>query len=188
MCSSGSFQFQSDKIWLEGYLEKESRWLKIWRKRWCVLTSTGLYAYRAEGDIKNSTESVLLDDFSSVKTTFQGEKRKHVIRIETPQRTLLLSARSEMEMHKWMNAIQDCRLPKLFEDGCHSIRLKQWGQLSRYAIPEYEDEMSDDADDDIQVFKPRRSGTTRKDDRNERKNSNDFNKIQLKWPALLFEV
>jgi hypothetical protein len=151
MCSCKTFQAEKGNIRLEGFLDKESKWLKIWRKRWCVLTSTGFFTYRTEGDLKNSTEFVLLNDCSSVHAVCHGRKRAHVIRIETPKRKMLLYACSESEMHKWINAIQDCRLPMFFEDGCHSIKLKKWAHLSRYTIPEYDDEfMEEDEPEEIQ--------------------------------------
>ena len=42
----------------EGFLEKESRYRKIWRKRWCVLTNQMLYTFEQQGSYINPTEEI----------------------------------------------------------------------------------------------------------------------------------
>jgi hypothetical protein len=59
----------------EGYLEKESRMLKTWRKRWFVLTPNTLYTFKEAKQYKDPTESLVLKDVTTIKTT-EGENQK----------------------------------------------------------------------------------------------------------------
>ena len=42
----------------EGFLSKESRYRKVWRKRWCVLTSQHMYTFENEKLYSNPTEVI----------------------------------------------------------------------------------------------------------------------------------
>lgn len=44
------------EILYEGYLWKESQWIKSWRKRWCVLTDDALYCFKKSLEYENATE------------------------------------------------------------------------------------------------------------------------------------
>ncbi len=52
----------------EGYLEKESRNLKTWRKRWAVLTKHHFYTFKNEKDYSNPTEKIELSTILVVKS------------------------------------------------------------------------------------------------------------------------
>lgn len=58
----------------EGFLSKESRYRKVWRKRWCVLTSQHLYTFENEKLYVNPTEVIEVTKIKTVKTdeTKQG--------------------------------------------------------------------------------------------------------------------
>ena len=62
-------KFDSFNIYLEGWLYKQSRYLKTWRKRWGVLTRSHLYTYKIEQEylLKGPgcyTESIECSDVS----------------------------------------------------------------------------------------------------------------------------
>ena len=46
MFSSKEVNIQPGDKLKEGWLSKESRYRKVWRKRWCVLTSQHLYTLK----------------------------------------------------------------------------------------------------------------------------------------------
>ena len=56
----------------EGWLEKESRFRKVLRKRWCVLTEKTLYTFKEEKMYVDPTEQI---EISLIKTT-QTEETK----------------------------------------------------------------------------------------------------------------
>ena len=48
----------SDDIIKEGYLFKQSRYLKKWRNRWVVLKPDYLYTFKEKGVYSNPTEQI----------------------------------------------------------------------------------------------------------------------------------
>ena len=70
------FNFFADKIITinsneklkEGYLKKESRYRKVWRDRWVVLTSLYIYTFESPGIYKNPTETIDVKKIKTVKT------------------------------------------------------------------------------------------------------------------------
>eukprot|EP00427_Karlodinium_veneficum_P024695 CAMPEP_0169112792 /NCGR_PEP_ID=MMETSP1015-20121227/27830_1 /TAXON_ID=342587 /ORGANISM="Karlodinium micrum, Strain CCMP2283" /LENGTH=201 /DNA_ID=CAMNT_0009174865 /DNA_START=58 /DNA_END=663 /DNA_ORIENTATION=+ len=129
-----------------GFICKQSRVLKIWRKRWFVLTSDCLYAFKSE-DIRNQmpTEQISLNDCSSVRA-LAGTSKDYILRVETPERTFLLGAASEVERDAWIEAIHDCCLSLFLDDSiCRRI--------SKFSIPEseHEDESEHETNDAEEV-------------------------------------
>ena len=74
MFSSKSVNIQHGDIIKEGWLSKESRYMKKWRKRWVVLTSQNLYTFENEKLYSNPTETLDITKIKTVKTdeTKQG--------------------------------------------------------------------------------------------------------------------
>jgi hypothetical protein len=58
----------------EGFLKKESRYRKVWRQRWCVLTNANFYTFETKQHYTNPTEALVIKDIKTVKTdeTKQG--------------------------------------------------------------------------------------------------------------------
>ena len=52
----------------EGKLKKESRYRKVWRTRWVVLTNTKIYTFENTGIYKNPTETLDVQKIKTVKT------------------------------------------------------------------------------------------------------------------------
>jgi hypothetical protein len=120
-----------------GFLLKESKVLKTWRKRYLVLTSERLCSFKRcedkEGaDLRNPTESVLLCNCTSVQPA-DVPGIDHCFSVNTPDRILLLSARSFREKSEWMGAIMNFCLPVL--RGCEARC-----SLANFVIEEKEDE------------------------------------------------
>ena len=65
---------QNDKI-KEGWLQKESRYRKVWRDRWCVLTSDFFYTFANEKQYVEPTERI---EITKIKTVKQMKKRKEI--------------------------------------------------------------------------------------------------------------
>ena len=58
---------QDEKI-KEGSLKKESRFRKVWRERWVVLTTSYLYTFESQGIYRNPTEEIDVKKIKTVKT------------------------------------------------------------------------------------------------------------------------
>lgn len=51
----------------EGFCEKQSRWLRSWRRRWMVLGSENVYTFANEKVYQNPTEEISLKEILSIK-------------------------------------------------------------------------------------------------------------------------
>ena len=52
----------------EGLLKKESRYRKVWRERWVVLTTKYVYTFEQPSIYKNPTETIDVHNIKTVKT------------------------------------------------------------------------------------------------------------------------
>ena len=52
----------------EGFLKKESRFRKVWRDRWVVLTTPFIYTFENQGVYRNPTETIDVKKIKTVKT------------------------------------------------------------------------------------------------------------------------
>ena len=52
----------------EGFLKKESRYRKVWRERWVVLTDLYLYTFENSSSYRNPTEVIDVKNIKTVKT------------------------------------------------------------------------------------------------------------------------
>ena len=91
----------------EGFLEKESRYRKIWRKRWCVLTNQMLYTFEQKDNYVNPTEEIETAKMKTVKTdeTRGFQSKEFYIRIELQEDVFILKAATAEEKESWIGAI-----------------------------------------------------------------------------------
>ena len=91
----------------EGFLEKESRYRKIWRKRWCVLTNQMLYTFEQKDSYVNPTEEIETAKMKTVKTdeTRGFQSKEFYIRIELQEDVFILKAGTAEEKESWIGAI-----------------------------------------------------------------------------------
>ena len=52
----------------EGFLKKESRFRKVWRERWVVLTTSFIYTFEQQGIYRNPTETIDIKKIKTIKT------------------------------------------------------------------------------------------------------------------------
>eukprot|EP00808_Paulinella_micropora_P007860 g59140.t1 len=89
----------------EGFLEKQSRHLKRWKKRWFVLQDSTLYSFKKEKDYQNPTETIDLRVFSSVKSSEDYTNRTHSFDVYSADMVFSMVASSETEKEDWIRAI-----------------------------------------------------------------------------------
>mmetsp|Transcript_43604 Transcript_43604/g.81063 ORF Transcript_43604/g.81063 Transcript_43604/m.81063 type:complete len:228 (-) Transcript_43604:102-785(-) len=104
-----------DDIKCRGFLWKESKLIKTWRRRWLVLTSECLCAFKTEGSSEKPTEYIRLMECYSVKSAENITERRmeNSFCVVTAERTFVLIADSAAEKEAWMGAIVNCCLPQL---------------------------------------------------------------------------
>lgn len=89
----------------EGWISKQSRFMKKWRKRWLVLTSTTLCSYKSERVYDNPTERVVLKECATVKSAEDDTNQPFSFRVETAARVFFFVANDAAEKEAWIGAI-----------------------------------------------------------------------------------
>jgi hypothetical protein len=85
----------------EGFLEKQSRVFKRWRKRWFVLQDSTLYSFKKERVYDQPTEIIDLRVFSSVKSSEDYTHRAHSFDVYSTDQvfSMVAPAESDKEGH-----------------------------------------------------------------------------------------
>merc|ERR1711902_400179 len=95
----------SNAILLQGYMKKEGKFVKSWKKRWFVLTVGGKMSY-----YQNQKETQPIATFSCrnlLKLKKKGWKNKEFgLKVYTTHRNWKLLLLSEDERAKWYSAIK----------------------------------------------------------------------------------
>jgi hypothetical protein len=89
----------------EGWITKQSRFVKKWRRRWLVLTATHLCSYKKERDYGHPTESIVLKECATVKSAEDDTNQQHSFRVETTARTFFFVASDSADKEAWIGAI-----------------------------------------------------------------------------------
>eukprot|EP00474_Spongospora_subterranea_P010004 CRZ10462.1 hypothetical protein [Spongospora subterranea] len=90
---------------IEGWLDKQSRILRIWKKRWVVLHKSKLYTFRNEKEYVNPTEIIDLSVFSSVKSSEDVTRRSNSFDVYSTEYGFSLSAATPALKEAWIRAI-----------------------------------------------------------------------------------
>eukprot|EP00467_Chlorarachnion_reptans_P024745 CAMPEP_0114525638 /NCGR_PEP_ID=MMETSP0109-20121206/22544_1 /TAXON_ID=29199 /ORGANISM="Chlorarachnion reptans, Strain CCCM449" /LENGTH=129 /DNA_ID=CAMNT_0001707259 /DNA_START=139 /DNA_END=528 /DNA_ORIENTATION=- len=89
----------------EGWLEKQSRFLKTWRKRWFVLDGHVLYSFKEEKVYENPTEVIDLSIYNSVKSSEQYTNRKNSFDVASRENVFSMVASSSAEKEDWIRKV-----------------------------------------------------------------------------------
>lgn len=89
----------------EGWINKESRFMKKWRRRWLVLTNTQLCTYKTERSYSSPTETIVLKDCATVKSAEEDTNQPFSFRVETSGRVFFFVAQDASDKEGWIGAI-----------------------------------------------------------------------------------
>ncbi|MES1914773.1 MAG: hypothetical protein MHM6MM_006808 [Cercozoa sp. M6MM] len=92
----------------EGWLEKKSRHLGRWRRRWFVLHGCKLYSFKSAGQggvYEAPTEAIDLRVFSSVKSSEDFTNRPHSFDVYSSEMRFSMVAESDSSKEDWIRAI-----------------------------------------------------------------------------------
>jgi len=91
----------------QGYLLKQSKYLRQWKQRWIVLTNQYICSFESQGGHVGSapTEYLLLKDCTTVRSADDETGRENSFKIESTDRTFFLIASSMEEKESWIGVI-----------------------------------------------------------------------------------
>merc|ERR1712137_776987 len=94
-----------DDIVKEGWLVKQSKFMKEWRRRWVVLTPQYLCTFKQQGEYRNPSEVIRLRECSTVKSAEEETGKENSFRVDTPGRVFHLIADATAEKEVWIGNI-----------------------------------------------------------------------------------
>ena len=89
----------------EGWVIKQSRTLKRWRKRWMVLSTLHASTYKKERVCTNPTERIPVAEFRAITSVDDDPARPFLFRLDTSRRSYLLDVENKEERNAWIGAI-----------------------------------------------------------------------------------
>ena len=111
----------------EGWLYKESRFWKVWRKRWCVLTKKGakcdgkavphswLFSFESESwrtDGKAPTEKICMGKCRTVKSIEDEVNKQNAFKIDIEGTPFRFQAESYADKEGWIGALGSAMIKK----------------------------------------------------------------------------
>ena len=87
----------------EGFLTKQSHWLKEWRRRYFALHGDQLFFSSAKGGVPHGV--IDLSQCLTIKSADDKTRRAHSFEIATPAETFFLFADSEAQKDEWIGAV-----------------------------------------------------------------------------------
>eukprot|EP01084_Bolivina_argentea_P032986 61037_1 len=97
--------FQQQQIVKQGWLQKQSRYLKTWRRRWAVLADSKLYTFTEENHHSDPTEIIDLKIFPYVTPSqgLTGADTMFIVSNNKSQYSFIAS--SQHERYSWITAM-----------------------------------------------------------------------------------
>jgi hypothetical protein len=104
---SSALFIRDQDIIKQGYLLKQSKYLRQWKQRWIVLSNQYLCSYESQGGHMGSapTEYLLLKDCTTVRSADEETGRENSFKVESSERTFYLVAASLEEKEAWIGVI-----------------------------------------------------------------------------------
>jgi len=106
---------------------KESLHLKVWRKRWCVLTPGYFCTFKEQGQYQAPTECICLRDCSTVQSADDDTGKENSFRVDASGRIFKMLAASSADKEAWIGHVS--RLAGAF-DSRRMVTIRVMGSLS----------------------------------------------------------
>eukprot|EP00560_Eucampia_antarctica_P000064 CAMPEP_0197832912 /NCGR_PEP_ID=MMETSP1437-20131217/16819_1 /TAXON_ID=49252 ORGANISM="Eucampia antarctica, Strain CCMP1452" /NCGR_SAMPLE_ID=MMETSP1437 /ASSEMBLY_ACC=CAM_ASM_001096 /LENGTH=138 /DNA_ID=CAMNT_0043436569 /DNA_START=377 /DNA_END=793 /DNA_ORIENTATION=- len=94
--------YETNQADFEGYLTKQSQWLKDWRRRFFILKGSKLFFSKSERARPHGM--IDLSTCTTVKSADLKSRKRNSFEISTPETTFLLYADSEKEKDDWIGS------------------------------------------------------------------------------------
>ena len=96
----------SSKVLKTGFLKKRSKYLHLWKTRFCVLTDKPLFAFTGIEKDADCTMTLLLDNCKDVNNTDQDLGKENTFSINATNLTYYFQAENEKERNEWKSTLE----------------------------------------------------------------------------------
>ncbi len=100
------------EILKEGWLDKKSRWMKSWRKRWvCIDKNTEdmtLFTFKHDKEYKNPTESLIIDENIEINPK-DATENEFTLYNKATKNKFTFKASDRKDRKEWMEMILKCK-------------------------------------------------------------------------------
>ena len=103
----GCKRASSTLILKEGFLYKKGHIIKIWSRKYFVLTRESLNYFKRESEMREPMGRVFLSDVTDITTEGLDTKRSFVFAVHTKRRCTLLQGSNVEDMENWVRAIRE---------------------------------------------------------------------------------
>eukprot|EP00826_Nyctotherus_ovalis_P065674 TRINITY_DN9659_c0_g1_i10.p1 TRINITY_DN9659_c0_g1~~TRINITY_DN9659_c0_g1_i10.p1 ORF type:complete len:143 (-),score=25.97 TRINITY_DN9659_c0_g1_i10:90-518(-) len=94
------------RILKEGWLKKRSKYLKMWKRRWVVMTPTHIYTYKNYKRYINPTESISITSYRLQADALKNTKKEYTFGIVGDERTFYFQGENNEERKSWIKALE----------------------------------------------------------------------------------
>ena len=99
-------EVRQSEILKQGWLEKQSRWMKTWRKRYVILMKTHMLTFKdASGDYTSPTEIIPINECCTVKSADDELNLKNSFKILVKDQTFYFLATDNSEKESWIGGL-----------------------------------------------------------------------------------
>ena len=98
---------ENGKILLTSFLEKRSKVLHSWRKRFCVLTEKYLITYKGTEKNSESTDSISLAECKSIKNSDKDLNKNNSFELVHKNRTYYFICKNKDIQEDWIDTINN---------------------------------------------------------------------------------
>eukprot|EP01083_Nonionella_stella_P133260 405084_1 len=88
-----------------GWLYKQSRWMKLWRRRWMVLDGTMLASFKDAGDMDSPTEQIDLTRVACVSSAEEICNQKYSFQVYNQEERFVFYCASNGQKEDWIRSI-----------------------------------------------------------------------------------
>ena len=95
------------KVIIYGFLQKKSKYIHLWKTRFCILTNHYLFAFTGIENDADCTMALLLSNIIEVKEIIDKKSKKKIISLKCKKLDFLFRADNDLVFNKWMDNIKE---------------------------------------------------------------------------------
>ena len=95
------------KVIIYGFLQKKSKYMQLWKTRFCILTNHYLFAFTGIENDADCTMALLLSNVIEVREMIEKKSKKKIIALKCKKMDYLFRTDNDLIYNKWMDNIKE---------------------------------------------------------------------------------